>query len=233
MRPDGDAPMEAGDGDDAALDDSFLDVNFTVRQALRTATYWKYVLAAMFGFVFFSALIIHQFVALKAFGLSEGWTTALVTLMPLASLPGRVAGGILADIYDKRKVVAVAWALQLVGALLLVMVSSPLLGVVYAVVFGFGFGLGNPPRVAILGDYFGRRSYGSLLGTQFLMTSLGGILAPVYAGVMFDVYGAMGYRIAFGTLAVPAILAIFLYLSMKRPTLPEESVPVGAERSAT
>jgi MFS family permease len=65
------------------------------------------------------------------------------------------------------------------------------------------------------------------------MTSLGGILAPVYAGVMFDVYGAMGYRIAFGTLAVPAILSIFLYLSMKRPTLPEESVPVGAERTAT
>lgn len=229
LRPDGDTEEDSGLGADGEKDDRFLDIHFTVRQALRTSTYWKYVLAAMFGFAFFSALIIHQFVALKSFGLSEGWATVLVTLMPLASLPGRIAGGFLADIYDKRKVVAVAWSVQLVGAMMFVVVSNPFLGVAYGLVYGFGFGLGNPPRVAILGDYFGRRSYGSLLGTQFLITSITGILAPVYAGVMFDIMGATGYRIAFLTLALPAAISVFLYLSMKRPTLPEEPASVEAE----
>jgi MFS family permease len=232
MLPDGDtAPTDDAVDGDGRSSQRFYDVAFTAREALRTVAYWKYVLAAVFGFVFFSALIIHQITALKSFGLSDGWATALATLMPLASLPGRIVGGVLADIYDKRKVVAVSWGMQLVGALLFVVVSNPIQGLLYAVVFGFGFGLGNPPRTAILGEYFGRRAYGSLLGTQQLVTGLGGIVAPIYAGWMADVMGASGYRIAFFTLAAPALVAIYLYLSMKRPAPPAS--PLEQEQTPT
>ena len=232
MLPDGDTLVAGQEGFDPNINEGFPDAQFTARQALRTATYWKYVVGSMCGFVFFSALIIHQFIALESFGLGTNWTTALVTLMPLASFPGRVLGGIFADKYDKRKVIAVAWTIQLAGALMFVVVTNPITGIAYALVFGFGFGLGNPPRVAILGDYFGRKSYGSLLGMQFLLTSFGGIFAPIYAGAMFDLYGAMGYRIAFVTLAVPAVAAIYLYLTMQRPPPPRESSSPAARPAA-
>jgi MFS family permease len=229
LHPDGDEPGEAGDAGNAEENDQYPDVQFTARQALRTSTYWKYVVASMCGFIFFSALMIHQFVAFQSFGLSMGETTLLVTLMPLASLPGRILGGVLADSYDKRKVVAMAWAGQLVGALLFVIIDSIYLGFAYAIVFGFFFGIGNPPRVALLGDFFGRKAYGSLLGTQFALTSVGGIFAPVYAGLMFDWFDATGYRIAFLTLAAPAIASIYLYLTMKAPVPPVESSDVASE----
>ena len=228
MYPDGGLDAPGDERDASGGNAQFPDVYFTARQALRTSTYWKYVAASMCGFIFFSALMIHQFVAFQTFGLNKGETTLLVTLMPLASFPGRIIGGFLADMFDKRKVVAVAWAGQFVGSLIFVVVSDIYVGLAYAAVFGFFFGIGNPGRVAILGDFFGRNAYGSLLGTQFLLTSFGGIFAPVYAGVMSDWFDATGYRIAFLTLALPAILSIYLYLSMKRPT-PPPARPFGQQ----
>jgi hypothetical protein len=37
---------------------------------------------------------------------------------------------------------------------------------------------------------------------------------------MFDWYDATGYRIAFFTLALPAIVSVYLYLTMTRPVPP-------------
>lgn len=220
LQPDGETAHDPNVADETGMYDQYPEVQFTARQALRTPTYWKYVVASMCGFLFFGALMIHQFVAFQSFGLSTGETTLLVTLMPLASMPGRIIGGFLADALDKRKIVAAAWAGQLVGSLLFVFVDDVYFGLMYATVFGFFFGVGNPARVAILGDFFGRNAYGSLLGTQFLISSLAGIFAPVYAGLMFDWYDATGYRIAFFTLALPAIVSVYLYLTMKRPVPP-------------
>jgi len=195
-------------------------VDFTLKEALRTSTYWKYAMSNMFGFMFWSALVIHSYVAFKSFGLSDSWSAILVTMMPLASFPGRIVGGFFADWYDKRKVVAFAWAMQCFGALLFVFITNPYWGVMYCIIFGFGFGLGNPGRIAILGEYFGRKAYGTLLGTQQSLTATAGIIAPIYAGLMFDFYGAFGYRIAFFTLAIPAVISVFLYLSMSKPVHP-------------
>ena len=123
--------------------------------------------------------------------------------------------------YDTRKVVAGAWAMQFIGAVMFVVIYNPLVGLIYAIVFGFGFGLGNPGRLAILGEFFGRKAYGSLLGTQQFLSSMTGIIAPVYAGFMYDIYGADGYRLAFLSLALPGAISVYLYLSMKRPVINE------------
>ncbi len=221
LRPDGATDEEEAEWAASAIDGRYTDTAFTVREAVRTTAYWKYVIASMFGFVFFSAFIIHQFVAWKSFGLTEWWAAALVTLMPLASFPGRIVGGVLADMYDKRKIVAVSWTMQTIGAVILFFVSDPITGIIFAIFFGFGFGIGNPPRSALLGELFGRQVYGTLLGIQFSATSLGGIIAPVYAGTMYDNFGAMGYRIAFLSLGLLAVISLYLYLTMKRPQTPD------------
>ena len=212
------------DGDDKPIGDdpnTKQGQDFTLKQALRTPAFWKYALSSMCGFTFFSALVIHQYVAFKSFGLPDVWAATLVTLWPLASFPGRIVGGILVDMYDTRKVVAGAWALQFIGAVMFVVIYNPLVGLIYAIVFGFGFGLGNPGRLAILGEFFGRKAYGSLLGTQQFLSSMTGIIAPVYAGFMYDIYGADGYRLAFLSLALPGAISVYLYLSMKRPVINE------------
>ena len=220
LRPDGMSDEEAARYAEMDQDERYADTTFTVKEAVRTTTYWKYVVANLFGFIFFGAFIIHQFVLWKSFGLSEWWAAALVTLLPLSSFPARILGGILADMYDKRKIVSISFAMQIIGAVLLFFARDPITAVIFAVFFGFGFGLGNPPRSALLGELFGRRVYGQLLGLQFTFTALGGIFAPVFAGYMYDEFGGEGYRWAFLALGLLASISLYMYLTMKRPQLP-------------
>ena len=220
LRPDGVSDEQAARNAESDTDDRYADTTFTVKEAIKTTTYWKYVVANVFGFIFFGSFIIHQIIVWKSFGLSPWWAAALATLLPLSSFPARIIGGILADIYDKRKIVAVSFALQIIGAVLFFIARDPVTGVLFAVFFGFGFGLGNPPRSALLGELFGRQIYGRLLGLQFTFTSLGGVFAPILAGYMYDTYGADGYRWAFFGLGLMAIISLYMYLTMKRPQLP-------------
>ena len=224
LKPDGISDEQAARYAESDADDRYADTTFTVKEAVRTTTYWKYVVANMFGFIFFGSFIIHQIVVWESFGLSPWWAAALATLLPLSSFPARIIGGVLADIYDKRKVVAVSFAMQIIGAVLFLFARDPITGVLFAVFFGFGFGLGNPPRSALLGEMFGRRVYGQLLGLQFTFTSIGGIVAPVFAGFMYDNYGADGYRWAFFGLGLMASISLYMYMTMKRPQLPERIV---------
>ncbi len=220
LRPDGMSEEEAARYADMDQDDRYADTTFTVREAVRTTTYWKYVVANMFGFIFFGAFIIHQFVLWDSFGFSRWWVTVLVTVLPLSSFPARILGGILADMYDKRKIVSVSFSMQIIGAILLFLARDPITALLFAIFFGLGFGLGNPPRSALLGELFGRQVYGQLLGLQFTFTALGGIFAPVFAGYMYDVYGGEGYRWAFLALGLLASISLYMYLTMKRPALP-------------
>ena len=221
LRPDGVSDEEAARSQELDQDDRYADTAFTVREAVRTSTYWKYVTANLFGFIFFGAFIIHQFVLWKSFGMSEWWAAALVTLLPLSSFPARILGGILADMYDKRKIVSISFTMQIIGAILLFFARDPITAVIFAVFFGFAFGLGNPPRSALLGELFGRQVYGQLLGLQFTFTALGGVFAPVFAGYMYDTYGGEGYRWAFFILGMLATISLYMYLTMKRPKLPD------------
>ena len=246
LLPDGMTKEQAERFSEHDTDDRYADITFTVREATRTPTYWKYVVANLFGFIFFGAFIIHQYKVYQEFGFSNEWATALVTLLPLASFPGRILGGVLADKYDKRKIVSISFTMQIIGAVLFFFARDPLTAVLFAVFFGFGFGLGNPPRSALLGELFGRQVYGQLLGLQFTVTALGGVFAPIFAGlmfdgfgaggflgIMFDGFGAEGYRWAFLTLGLLSTISLYMYLTMKRPKLPERLAKTYVETAST
>lgn len=220
LHPDGMSEAEVARYAEIDDDDRYMDMTFRVKEAIRTTTYWKYVVANIFGFIFFGSFIIHQYKVWIEFGFSDGWATMLITLLPLASFPARILGGVLADMYDKRKIVSISFSMQIIGAVLFFLARDPITAVIFAVFFGLGFGLGNPPRSALLGELFGRQIYGRLLGLQFTFTAIGGVFAPIFAGFMFDQYGADGYRWAFFLLGLMAVISLYMYLTMKRPRLP-------------
>ena len=81
--------------------------------------------------------------------------------------------------------------------------------------FGMGFGASVPLRLAIIGDYFGRRNYGSIVGLISSVNALFGAAGPVFVGLMFDVTDS--YRPAFMVLFILPALAIPLTLTLERP----------------
>ena len=135
----------------------------------------------------------------------------------LMSLVGRVVSGFVGDRVDKRKVIAAAFAFQLVGTLIFANTSSTLHLVGFAVCWGIGFGASIPVRYALLADYFGRRHFGSVMGIMMTVSAVFGITGPVFVGWMYDVRG--NYRDPYIVMALTVLIAIPLILSVTRPVL--------------
>jgi thioredoxin reductase (NADPH) len=70
-------------------------------------------------------------------------------------------------------------------------------------------------RGAILREYFGKASFGQLLGIVLGSASIGGILGPTLAGYAFDRLG--GYALLWQFMSAACIVAVGLTLGIKRP----------------
>lgn len=189
----------------------------TVSQALRTRTFWFMSLAVMLTNVGMIAVIVHMIPYFtKSLGLSETLAAACVTAMTLLSLAGRFGFGALADMLDKRYVLAMSFGLC-AAALLMFATLYEAWQIAYALpVFALGWGGIIPVRPAFQAEFFGMRAFGAIQGIVFTIATLGGLLGPVFAGFMYD--QTESYRLAFALFALGSAAAAPLVLLARRPT---------------
>jgi len=165
-----------------------------------------------------SSVITHIMPYLNSAGIDRttaGWVAAA---MPLCSILGRLSFGWLADAFEKRYVFAFGFMVMGVGILIFCTVDLH-----YALLFPFlflfspSFGGTMVLRGAILREYFGRESFGKMIGFVMGSASIGGVIGPTLAGWVFDSLGS--YRFIWVAYAGLIFLAIFLVLRVKPLTL--------------
>lgn len=81
--------------------------------------------------------------------------------------------------------------------------------------FGLAYGGGMALVAVACGDYFGKRSGGTILGGITSLYTVGGALGPVITGVVFDLRG--NYNLAFSVCLVLAILCLLLCFKLGKP----------------
>lgn len=188
----------------------------TVRQALRSSSFWRLSIAVALGNLGTMAIIVHQIPFFtSSVGLSEGVAAASVTAMTLMSLVGRFGFGYLADIMDKRLVMAAAYALAALSILLFATIYEGWQIFLVLPLFALGFGGSIPVRPAFQAEYFGLRAFGAIQGLVFTVATLGAVVGPVFAGWIYDL--TESYRLAFVLLSAGGLLAAPLVLTVPRP----------------
>ena len=219
LLPDG-APSESqrarSDGETGTAP-ARVEVSYTAREAMRTRVFWQLVLAMGAGQLIISATV-HQIPALTSFGVSRGVAGMVILGVSLMSLVGRIAAGWLGDTLDKRHFIAVSFLLQFVGTLIFAYTGSNWHLIGFIVFWGIGFGASIPVRFAMLADYFGRRSFGTIMGIMMTFSTLFGVIGPVFVGWMFDARG--NYREPFLIMAVSILVSIPLVLTLSKPGTP-------------
>ena len=83
----------------------------------------------------------------------------------------------------------------------------------FVVFFGFGFGSSIPLRLSILGDYFGRASYGSIVGLMSSVNAIFGAAGPAMVGLIYDLKES--YRLGFTILTIVLVISIPLALGLE------------------
>jgi MFS family permease len=193
------------------------EASFTLREAMRTRTFWQLAVAMGAGSLIMSASV-HQIPALTSFGVSRGTAGVVIMGVSLIGLIGRLGGGFLGDVVDKRRVIAAALLFQFIGTVVFVFIEDrAYLLPVFVVFWGIGFGGSIPVRFALLADYFGRRHFGSIMGVLMTVTTLFSVGGPVFVGWMFDIRA--NYQEPYLILSGTLLVSIPLMLTVARPVL--------------
>jgi MFS family permease len=200
---------------------SLEESEFTVRQAMRTRTYWLMALAFSTQTIIVGAISLHVIPFLTDMGIEPVVASGMVGMMVFFNIPSQFFGGILADRFKKNRLpllLATAFFLQVVGISGFLLSQSMPSVYVLLVLHGVGHGAFTPIFLVISGRYFGRRSFGKIVGSSMLLRAPFSLLAPVYAGWIYDTTGS--YITAFITLAILAACAAVTLLFVRAPRLP-------------
>lgn len=202
------------------------ETEYTFRQALRTPSYWMLVLSWCGFGLLFGSISLHCIPLLTDLGISPGTAAFMMSMMNLADTLARFLGGILSDRLRKENLhylMVLSFFIDGSGILFILLSQGKVFMLYLALILmGVGGGIIMPLSITIRARYFGRKAYGSIQGTSQLLSMPLTILAPVYAGWVYDVTGS--YADAFKVFAGIAAGLVVLMLFLRPPkTLNEAS----------
>ena len=187
---------------------------FSLRESVRVGNFW--VLWLLWFFLSFSVHLI--FVHVVPYAVDMGFSlmdaAVIVSLVGGLSIAGRVVVGRISDATG-RKPPAIACALLQVGTLVWLTRAGELwMLYAFAMAFGFLWGGLSTMVTALIGDVFGMRSIGAIMGAMSAGWALGAAIGPAIGGYTYDVSGH--YVVAFGIAAALLLVATFLASLVKR-----------------
>lgn len=162
----------------------------SAKGALRMAPFWiigtSYLLA-QFGSV---AVQMHTIPFLTDRGLSREIASSIWGFLALAGIMGKIGLGHAADHLTPKKVLLVSILLQVGGLMIALTWANLLAAWAFALLFGLGMGGLFSTRSLLVGEYFGIRSFGTILGMIELFTLPGTAVGQSAAGFLYDLTGS-------------------------------------------
>ena len=194
------------------------EINFTVREAMKTGTFWTFVVAMMLRACILSAIVVHQIPHLVDVGISYEAAAGCLGTMILMSIPGRLIFGWLGDRFDMRYLLFATSVIQALGIWIFINITTIGMAYVFAAIYALGYGGAIPLTLAFRGRLFGRKAFATIGGITSALTSIAAVAAPVFAGYIFDVSGS--YSVAFYTFLGLVSLSGLVFLLIRYPKPP-------------
>ncbi|MCE2463795.1 MAG: MFS transporter [Dehalococcoidia bacterium] len=195
------------------------EADFTTKEALRTRSYWLLVLAVGLRNSVHAGMSFHLAPLMVWSGVSEPTAAIFVGLMCFGILAFNPCAGWMGDRWSKQRISAVAMVSGILAVVMMLYSSGQLWQLAVFITFLAFSESANPLACAILGDFFGRRSFATLRGWQHLPDQLMSMLTPLWMGWIF-VHTDESYFWALIPIAVMYGLSAFFYWTIPRPEIP-------------
>lgn len=203
---------------DDAQSIGWVSVGVTVREALRSRSFYAVAAGTVAMNFTFSTVLLNIIPHLKNEGMSLGGATFVVGVLSIFAIGGKLTGGYLCERMPTRYVVMLSLTVQIVGlAILVVAGSSPLIWV-FVPIYGLAYGAVGVLHTLFVQETFGLRFFGSIYGIVIMPSAIAEFVGPLMMGIYFDVTGS--YRLAYLTVCVIFVFgAIVVYWA--RPLVPD------------
>ncbi|MFC2004983.1 MFS transporter [Chloroflexota bacterium] len=215
LLPDGEEVVEIKEAEKPIVAASEID--FTVREALKTPTFWILWFALALRTFVVQGIWVHMVPLLVWKGFEEQGAAAAISILLICSIPARLGFGWLGDIYPKRYLLMLCCGIETL-ALVIVLTAAAMWQVyLFVIIFALGYGVA-PLNIAIVGEYYGRKNYTTIRGILALFYAIGTVIGPIFAGYIYDV--TQSYQIAFITFIVVYAASGLTFFFARRPKLP-------------
>ena len=190
--------------------------SFSWQEAMREPSFWLISVGHALSLLTVSSMLAHlipHLVRGMNYSLIEaGYAFALMTGVQMVGL---ILGGILGDRYNKRFICVLCMVGHCVGLFCVTFATNVTWVIAFAVFHGLAWGIRGPLMVALRADYFGPKSFGTIMGVSSLIVMIGMTIGPIACGLLFDQFG--NYQLAFTIMALCSLSGSLCFWFAKPP----------------
>jgi MFS family permease len=162
---------------------------YSFGHVVATPAFWLIALVHTLCCAAHSGPLFHMVSHLIDHGVEKLAAATVFALAGLASIPGRLATGLLAERFGSKPILGL-WLAAQATAIGLYLVVERLVGfALLAIFFGLSYGSVMPLYALITRDFFGARALGASYGAIFFLSCLGMGLGAWVGGRLFDSFG--------------------------------------------
>lgn len=210
MEPDG-APLGS---QTTAGNKSANEPDVTARQAFRSPIFWNLIFSMFARSAAFTTVTTHFIPMMVWKGVSENQASVLLAGFALCNLPIHFLLGWIADFVNKLKLVTCCLFLGVI-AVLPMLFTNALWALWFFTALYCVLDASIPVFWASVGDFFGRKNFGTIRGNMNLFYTWGSILGPTIAGAVYDT--THSYALVFTGMAVSLMLSTALTSLLIKP----------------
>ena len=197
-------------------DDSIQPKGLSLTQALRTRSFWLFIFEMIFYasslFLIFTHLVPH----ITDVGISATEAATVLSLMGGVAIAGRLIMGTISDKMSRKVSALICTSLQAIATMWLIWANSLLAFYLFAIIFGFSYGGAAPTTAALVGDTFGLRRIGGIMGMLGISHGIGAAIGPALGGIIYDVNNS--YFLAF-ILGASVLIMATISIALIRPEM--------------
>jgi len=187
-----------------------------LKEAIKQRTFLYLGIVEVIRFMIVSAVILHIMPYLSTRGIPRPTAGMVAAAIPVFSIIGRFGFGWLGDVYNKRYTMVVALCLMGMGLLTFCYLRQGWIILIFLFLFSSGCWGTMILSRTIQREYFGKDSFGKMLGVILGLGSVGGIIGPTLAGWVFDTFGV--YHFVWLVFLCFTIIAIILVIRIEPKT---------------
>ncbi len=214
MRPDG-LPLQPEAGtDDTAGKPADLQHDISARAAFRSPIFWNLICSMTCRSIAFTTVTTHFIPMMVWKGLSQTEASVFLAGFAIINLPIHFLLGWIGDFVNKPKLTAICMFLGVIAVLPMQWTNS-----LWALWFFTGLysvlDASIPVFWASVGDFFGRKSFGTIRGNMNLFYTWGSILGPFVAGAIYD--RTESYQLVFIGITIALLISTVMTALLIKP----------------
>ncbi len=188
---------------------------YSMRQALRSWAFWNLTGGTALRLIPKTGVMVHIIPIMVSKGVSEQTAAFMFSLQLLLTVPMYLVLGWAADRFPRPPVLM--WA-SLAGTVSFALLASPYHGIGLLLAFVFLFAICDasaPANWAVVGEYFGRKTFSRLRGYIQFANFPGSLFAPVFVGWWYDHHHSYAFPIWICTGV--SLVGALTFAVLKRP----------------